>query len=175
MPEGTFTGRFQTIGNVQDADCVLVQEFTPDPSLIPNRDIVRRLIEDRHLKHLPQLVSGSIAIGLERMGQNERVVHVFSGTSADNRGENLGTYGELEQYKEYADNAGYERPALITSGYNVGNIVRQAGKLGIANVIVPPNLPRSFDSRSPQIWTRNRILWSVFALPRVGALALKGH
>lgn len=175
LPEGTLTGRYTPIGDVLDADSVIVQEFSPDAALIPNQDIMQRLVGDNHLRHLPQLVSGSLARALEREGQNERIVHVFDGPSADNHGENLGTYGELEQYKEYANQVGYERPAIVTSAYNALNIVRQAGKLGITGIIVPPNLPRSFDSRSPQLWTKNHLLWATLAPVRIGMLALKGH
>lgn len=182
LPEGTISGHYPPTPDesLVQADSIVVQELGSDPRLTSNLQIVDRLDllltePNVPLEDYPLFVSGSIAKILKRREENNGVAYnveqVFEGSSADNHGENLGTYGELQQFRE----SGRERPIFVTSGYNVGNIVRQANKLGITEGMVPRDLPRRFDSRSEQLWTKNHALWVIGAVPRIGLLALKGH
>jgi len=181
-PKGTFTGIHPPLGEAGDGNCVIVQELGSDPTLRSNQEIVDFLLADERLRPLPLFVSGSIAKEIaRRKAENPSlpigpVVLAFEGPSADNRHENLGTYGELAQYRAvtYLHPREYDKPVLVTSGYNVGNVVRQAGLLDI-DVIVPARLPRSFDWRSKQLWTKAWPLWALTSHWRIHRLKRHGH
>jgi hypothetical protein len=177
LPEGTLSGRCSPIGDVADGNCLVVQELGSDPDLRSNRDIVDYVYTEgnERLASLPKFVSGSIAQILRGRGHGNEIVLAFEGPSATNRGENLGTYGELRQYADYSTKHGrYNRPIFVTSGYNMGNIWRQARLLGIGGII-PPNLPRSFDIHSDQLWTKHWALWALTSKLRLHLLEAEGH
>jgi hypothetical protein len=176
LPEGTLSGVHQQVGESRDANCALMLEFGSDPDLYTNGAIAERLLLDEGLRSLPLFVSGSLKRALEERGAIVDIVHSFQGPSAGNFQENLGTFGELEQFRDNRDPEEHSRPVVITNGHNVGNVLRQAGILGIREgMIVPPRLPRNFDRRSKQVWTKGKLPWLLGALPRHLMLLGTGH
>lgn len=57
--------------------------------------------------------------------------------------------------------ASSDGPALVTSSHLAPRAVAIARKKGLTNLIVPPGLPRAFDRKSAQWWTRNRFFWAL--------------
>jgi hypothetical protein len=179
LPEGTISGNYQPVGNVEAADCVLAQEFGSDPELRTNQAIIDYVLGSERLRSLPMFVSGSLAAVLRQRRADENIVYTFQGPSAANLEENLGTYGELSQFRQQRDPTDHAQPVLITNAHNVGNILRQARLLEVdEGMIVPEGLPRNFDWRSAkhgQLWTAHPALWAMGAVPRHLLLRAKGH
>jgi len=176
LPEGTISGIHRPVGNIREADCVIMQEFGSDPELETNQAIIDYVLLSETICTLPLFVSGSLAVALQARGARANVVHTFEGPSAEGMQENTGTFGELEQFKEARNPIAHARPALVTNGHNVGNILRQAGILEIdEGMIVPEGLPRNFDWRSNQIWTKHKALWMPGAILRDPMLRARGH
>lgn len=172
-PEGTYSGYHQPLGNKNDADCLVLQELGDNAELTSNRETLDYVVADEQLVSLPAFVSNSLTMAAQLRGI--QVVRSFQGPSANNRAENTGTYGELEQLKSFMDEADYKSPVFVTSGHNIGNILRQAKLVEINGIIVPPDLPHSFDIHSGQVWTKHRLLWALTSRLRIARLIAKGH
>ena len=179
LPKGTLSGYPETIGEIADADSVLMMEFGSDPTLRTNEAIVDYVYRNEILRDLPMFVSGSIAKILQAREYPMDDVQVFKGPSAAGVSENTGTYGELLQLHDYRiEHPGkFERPVLATVGYNAGNIRRQSelDTLNLTGLIVPEGLPRLFDWRSDQLWTKMWPFWAMVAPVRHRRLIGKGH
>lgn len=187
VPDGTYTGHPKPIGEIVDGNAVIAQELGSNPEgpdLQSNVDIAEYILADQKLYSLPIFASASIAKILRRrreeLGIDLNIVHEFTGPSADNHGENTGTYGELRQYLDYLKRPGvepgqYSKPIFVSSGYNAGNIYRQAQLLKIQGGIVPDNLPRSFDRASKQFWTQHRLFWMLTSYERIRRLKREKH
>ncbi len=59
---------------------------------------------------------------------------------------------------------------IVAQAHHVGRVAMQARKLGI-NPLIPAGLPRRFDRRSKQLWTRDLGFWVPYEL--LGSLELK--
>ncbi len=174
-PEGSINGKYPIVGVRDDIGCVVLQEFGSDPGLRPNREIIEYYCCQKPIQGYPLFASASIASVLPRYTPEARLVGSFEGVSATNRGENLGTFGELQQLVDYMREKGIKgSPLLISSAYNMGNILRQAGVLGI-DPITLAGYPGSFDPRSKQLWTKHRLAWVLTSRLRVAVLRAKGH
>ena len=178
LPPGTLSGHNQPLGDPANAKARAGLEFGPlaesGPPLKSNIEIAQ-FIEVRHDQlPLPLFVSHSLEVALRYIRSNVPITDVFSGSSAKGFHENTGTHGELRQLLRMMDLYNCGDPELITSGYNIGNVILQAQMLGI-NPSAPGDLPRSFDYRSSQIWTNSRVAWTIAAVPRIYMLRKKGY
>lgn len=178
LPEGTWTGHYPAVSHPSGPDVRLALEFShrsadSEPGQ-PNIEIAQRLELAQDESFLPVFASLSIVRALEYMRSDIEVAEIFEGPSAKGLNENTGTWGELSQAKTLMQSYECSRPEILTSGYNIGNVVIQAHALGL-DPLVPNNLPRSFDSQSDQPWTRNRALWTILAVPRIYKLRKNGH
>jgi len=177
LPDGTISGRPQPIGDVSNADCMLMQEFGSDPDLNTNEAIINYALERPEIWALPQFVSGSLAKRMAQRGLGENIAYTFEGKSARGVSENLGTYGEWVQFFDAATPAGMQTPVLVTNGHNAGNSYRQGLLFGIESVL-PENLPHGFDwrsIRSGQLWTANWACWALTAQLRHHLLLKNDH
>ncbi len=179
LPKGTFSGNYPPSPIDPKPDVRFILEFSHRPEELPpglpNIELAQRLEEAEEIEGvLPNFASHSIVRALEYIRSDVKITRVFEGPSASGMSENTGTYGELEQGMGWMAELGYSRPEIITSGYNIGNVVLQAVKLGM-NPIVPDKLPCSFDPRSDQPWTRNWSMWVGAAIPRIYKLRKSGH
>jgi len=177
LPAGTFSGHTDEVGDVAHANCAVIQELTSDGSLRPNQEILDYAADKLTLSRLPIAASHSLVPGLQERDLAGQIVLTFLGPSADNMGENTGTYGEVLQYKQFAvANPQYNRPLFISSAYNIGNILRQARLLKVPDIAAPDDLPRThFDWRSDQLWTKNWALWALTAKLRIEILKHNRH
>jgi hypothetical protein len=181
VPDGTYTGRPKTVGNIALADSVTMHEVTDDPNRLTNQSLVEFVYSNEQLRDLPKFVSGSIAMAIRAGKRSMENVHVFEGPSAKGASENTGTYGELRQLRDYrADNPKeFRNTVVVTLGQNAGNIMRQSqlDDLQLTGLIVPPNLPRRFGFGSPfkQWWTSNWLAWVVSSRLRISILKRNKH
>jgi hypothetical protein len=181
LPQATLSGRHPAVGDLTEANAVLLMEFGSDPELASNVALLDYIAANGGLQSLPMFVSRSLADTVAARGWNGEIVQVFQGPSAAGVHENTGTFGELSQYasarRVYPGQ--YDRPALVHNGHNVGTVLRQAGILGFAgDVIVPPGLPHNFDVRSlrhGQPWTAHWLAWVATAHVRDHLLRHRGH
>lgn len=69
-----------------------------------------------------------------------------------------GTWGTLNAAKQYMDAHQLTRPLMVAQAWHVSRVAKQAAKLDM-NSILPKGLPRNFDKRSSQFWTRSVYFW----------------
>jgi hypothetical protein len=178
LPPGTINARHEVIGDSGLVEVRAGLEFSHRsnrfPVGSPNLAIAARMAEDQQLIELPIIASQTVADGLRQVTPGIQVTKVFDGPSAKGLQENTGTYGELEQLKRFMFAHDYRSVALYSSAYNIGNIIRQSGLLGL-DIVVPPNMPRGFDRHSDQLWTQNWFFWTALAVPRIRSLRRSGH
>jgi hypothetical protein len=98
------------------------------------------------------------------------VSHVVEGPITNIKAQGLGTWGTFLSAQQYMQEKGLHSPLLVAQAYHVTRSARQAAKLGI-QVIMPEGLPRQFDWRSKQLWTKSVWLW--IPCNTLGSLLLK--
>lgn len=175
VPDGTYDGKPQPIGDLALADSISLQEFGSDGTLASNLASIEYVFTGPYsekLEALPIYVSHSIYEVLQKQRRANRVAEVYQGPSARNFTENTGTYGEAIQLKAMLGRDQLHHPALVTSGFNAGMIYEQGRQLGI-DAIIPPDLPRVFDRRSSQLWTKSRVAWMATTQLRIALLRAK--
>lgn len=168
---GSFSGEYEPRGDEREADCVLAHEFAvakQGPGSV-NRELARFVLS-KYAGEYPLLLAHRIADALEGLDPYISVAHRFTGESATLTGQHTGSWGELEQAAAYMRAHDLHHPILVAQAFHVGRVALQAEKIGL-DPIVPPGLPRRFDRRSVQPWTRNRALWAIREFP--GAYVLK--
>jgi hypothetical protein len=164
------------VGTVAAVNCLALLEFTPNANLRPNRLLLDFISADEQLMSLPAFVSASLKSAAQRRGI--QVIRSFDGTSARGVKENLGTFGELYLLKQYMKTDGHDSVVGITDGHNIGNVKRQADKIGVPNFVIPPDLPHAFDLKALmylQPWTAMWPAWAITARLRQMLLERNGH
>ena len=150
------TGRYEPVGDPLQADCVIAHSFGTETGpgsvnhaiaqlAIEHTLLGRSLIVDR------MLVDDVKVIGLEPD-------FIAEGPISDIKGGGLGTWGALLLIRAYMDEYELNKPLTVAQAFHASRVAAQSIKLGM-EPILPPGLPRNFDFRSKQIWTKNRLLW----------------
>jgi hypothetical protein len=162
-------GYYETSGNPKLADCIIGHSFG---TLTGESSVNRALAE-----YILGLCEGRPIIA-DRMlveafpGKDEQVAHVVEGPISNLIGQGVGSWGTLVEACAYMQEHGLYLPAMVAQAHHIGRVVMQAEKLGITSV-VPPDVPRTFDGASGQIWTRSVLWW----VPREigGSLVLRAQ
>ncbi len=150
------TGRYEQVGDPLQADCVIGHSFGTETGpgsvnhaiaqiAVDHTLLGRQLIVDR------MLVEDVKAIGLEPD-------FIAEGPISDINGGGLGTWGALLLIRAYMVANEINKPLTVAQAFHASRVADQTIKLGM-EPILPPDLPRKFDTRSKQIWTKNRLLW----------------
>ncbi len=137
--------------NRSDADCVVALSFgraSSESMRDPNRDIGR-------------LAS---RFGLPVIAQRETASYCrqpFAIVGANRY--YTDTWTALSEAKLLMDGSGFSKAVLVAHGAHITRAQRQAVKLKLL-CSVPKSLPRIWDKRSLQWWTRSPWLWRVHEL-----------
>ena len=154
-------------------DCVIANSFgtSRGPSSVNAK--IRSVAEAFaliHGVHIPLIMDETLSKSYYHY-QSE-VDHVVRGPVSDTVGNGVGTWGVLEEARDFMAEHRLSRPLLIGQAYHVNRIAVQARSREIAlEPILMGYMPREFDKKSTQVWTRSLALW----VPRelLGALVLK--
>jgi hypothetical protein len=84
---------------------------------------------------------------------------VIEGEPSSFTGKGVDAEYVLEKSVEYMNKNNLENPILVCQASQVGRIALQLIKLG-KSPIVPKDLPKEFDPKSSQFWTRHKLLWA---------------
>ena len=153
------TGKYADRGNVLDADCVIGHSFgsRDDGPGIVNQLLAEYIINYTH-SDLPLIVQQEIAQAL--VGSDRMPAHIISGNPSSLLGSGLDSWTVTSEAKRYMQENGLSRPILVAQAYHIGRVCLETEKQGIAEVIVPRNLPKEFDPLSSQKWTTHRYAWA---------------
>ncbi len=162
-------GRYEPIGNPQDADVIVGHSF----GTMTSEDSTNRAIADFAME-----AAEGRPIVADRMlvdafpGKDEDVDFVVEGPISNGVGQGVGSWGTLVEAKAYMEQKDLRAALMVGQANHIGRVVMQAKKLGITS-IVPANLPNRFDPQSEQRWTRSMGMW----LPReiIGSLVLRAQ
>ncbi len=160
-------GRYEEIGNPDDADVIVGHSF----GTLVSADSANRAIADFALH-----AAGGRPIVADRMLVNafphsdEDVNYVVEGPISNGIGQGVGSWGTLVEAKAFMEREDLKTALMIGQAHHIGRVAMQAKKLGIP-LIVPANLPDRFDPESEQRWTRSLGMW----LPRevIGSFVLR--
>ena len=169
--ESSISGKYQLIGDIHEADCVIGQSFGAcehEPGLVNGQ--LANYIASRAIKNLPLLLQSEIAESLP--DSVRRPALVINGQPSVSMGGELDTWSVLSQAREYMTENSLNQPLIVAQAYHVGRVALQAMRLDM-EPIVHYGYPRDFDPESTQWWTRNLILWSIREVPGIAYLKLK--
>jgi len=167
----TLTGTYEVIGNPMNADCVIGQSFGasehgPGAANIHLASFILDNCQGR-----PLILQSEIADAV--MGAAP-VACVVQGKPSTAGGGELDSWRVLEEAADYMKQNQFSRPLLVAHAYHVGRVAMQAKRQGL-EPIVPPGLPRAFDAKSTQPWTRNPRSWAAREIPGLAYLRFKGR
>lgn len=165
------TGNYETLGNPAEADCVIGQSFGAaehGPGYV--NELLAGYIIDKAEDGLPLLLQSEIANSLA--SESRKPSLIIGGNPSTYIGGELDSWAVLLRARAYMEEHDLYRPLLVAQAFHVGRVSLQALKQGM-EPIIPPGLPRQFDSESAQFWTRSQRLW----VPRelVGLAYLKAR
>jgi hypothetical protein len=158
---------YEATGEIADADCVIGHSFgTSINTGSVNDHLATQMLY--YADGRPMIADRTLADALPSGADS--MAFVVEGEVTNIKAEGVGTWGTLVEAHQYMEDEGLESPIMIAQAYHISRVVRQAAKLGISS-IVPTDLPRHFDKKSEQIWTRSAYLWIPFNA--LGSLLLK--
>ena len=170
-PTGTFTGNYQPSGDIEQADSLIVFTFGFGPNQSPgasNESLADFAVGLRqNLGSIALLATKEVSLAI-----NEPIDLVMDSDLVGWSGVGTGTWGELQQAKQFLDQNNLDRTIVVAQSYHVGRVAAQAAKLDI-DPIVPEGLPSNFTPNSIQSWTRNRLQWTIRTVPGNLVLALQ--
>lgn len=160
-------GRYEAVGNPADADLVIGHSF----GTMTDEQSVNRALAD----FIQESADGRPIVADRTLvdafpGRDDDVDHIVEGQITNTVGQGVGSWGTLVEAHDFMERADLHRPLMVGQAFHIGRVVMQARRLGIDS-IVPADLPRQFEPRSEQPWTRSLGLW----LPReiLGSLVLR--
>lgn len=65
-----------------------------------------------------------------------------------------------------------QNTVVLAQAFHIGRLAVLAQKMNLGEIIAPKNLPREFDSKSAQKWTRNHARWMIREVPYEILIAL---
>ncbi len=150
-----------------EADCVIGHSFgtSTDESSV-NNSLARMMLllaEDRPMIADRTLVNSSPNLDM-------LMAHIVEGGVTNIKAQGVGTWGTLVEAESFMGDHNLHNPIMVAQAYHIGRVIKQAKVLGITS-FVPDDLPRYFDKRSDQVWTRSAALWLPFNT--LGSLLLK--
>lgn len=149
------TGHYDQLGNPADADVIIGHSFgTSTHHESPNGRLARFILDSEDGQ--PVVVDRTLA---EAFPKSHLIDVVVDGAVSDVLGSTGGSWEILEVAKEYMDTEGLAHPLMVAQAFHIGRVAMQAKKIGMADIIVPANLPTAFDKVSDQVWTRSSALW----------------
>lgn len=153
------TGNYRIFGNPFDMDCIIGLSFgTSETPTSPNGQLARYAV-DAAMYDTPLILEKGIVNALPPFSPKPAMV--YDGAVSDTLNTQGGSWGVLKQAKEYMDEEGLANPMLVAQAFHVPRVIREAFNLGM-NPIVPPGLPRDFDTKAPkQWWTRSQQQWAL--------------
>lgn len=155
---GAVTGNYERRWHYPERiDCIQVHSFGSDVSAASvNRQLAEYALDEAKAEDLPILADQNAA---KAFPEDTKRPIVVAGSIGEGIFEDRpGTWGALLAMQEIMDENGWKHPELVGHAFHVGRITLQAAKLGM-HPRVPAGLPRKFDWRSGQLWTRNRVFW----------------
>lgn len=168
------TGKYTKIGNPYEADCVIGQSFGAaehGPGYV--NELLAKYIVENTTEGLPLLLQNEIAAALpEDFPKPALIVEGKPSTAA---GDELDTWGVLQQVYAYMKENNLHRPLLVAQAFHIGRVTLQAKTQGMHGLIVPAGLPREFDPNSIQKWTTTQMEWAKREIPGIPILKYKLH
>jgi hypothetical protein len=162
-------GQYEVTGDIADADVIVGHSFgTSTYRESPNSALAQFILDNENGQ--PIIVDRTLADAFPKSSLLDLVV---GGAVSNSIGTVGGSWEVLVQAKEYMDAIELTRPLMVAQAFHIGRVAMQAERIGMHNVIIPPDLPRIFDEKSKQLWTRSFGLW----VPRevVGSFALRSR
>ena len=168
---GSALGNYETKGAIESADCIIGHSFgTLTDATSANAEIARYLLG---FDTLPTIVDRTLANAFPASPEGiEQLVEIVEGQTSNAVGRGVGAWGTLLKAKEYMNKNDLHKPIMIAHACMIGRVVAQAQHKNIdIKSIVPADLPKPFDAKSKQPWTRSLALW----VPRevVGSVVLR--
>lgn len=142
---------YPTSGSPSDFDCAIGSSFGTDitPEGVNIRIVEELLFWARLKRNVPIAIDEMLTnIWPDKVAEPEVVV----------KEQELATWSGLLLAKAFMAEDHLERPLIVGHYYLARRIALQARKLGM-EPIVPPWLPRQFDSSSQQFATRGKVRW----------------
>lgn len=161
------TGHYNQVGNLADADIIIGHSFgTSTHHESPNGALAQFILENENGQ--PIVVDRTLA---DAFPKSQLIDVVVDGAVSSVTGSTGGSWEILKAAKDYMCTEELECPLLVAQAFHIGRVAMQAEKIGMANIIVPADLPTVFDKESNQVWTRSAGLW----VPRevAGSFALR--
>lgn len=150
------TGRYEQAGEPLLADCVIAHSFGTETGPGSANHAIAQLAIDHTLLGRPLLVDRMLVEDTNNIGLVPDFI--AEGPVTGLKGDGLGTWGALLLIRAYMDEHELNKPLTVAQAFHASRVAAQSKKLGM-EPILPPDLPRKFDIRSKQIWTKNRLLW----------------
>ncbi|MDB5166614.1 MAG: hypothetical protein JWM37_686 [Candidatus Saccharibacteria bacterium] len=173
--EGTFTGAYTPSdpAEIAAANNVIGHEFAaaPDGLGALNIALAENLAENFADKQL--YIAHSISKALKIVAPEISPSGIFLPVSSDTTASEGGTWSELIQYKEMTGESDLS-PILFAQAYHIGRVSLQAKKAKL-NPLLPPDMPKQFDTDSIQWWCRGPLRWGIRELPGALVLRHRGH
>lgn len=177
--KGTFTGNYETRGDLERASIVAAHEFA-----VPIRgngrahEAMARIIagSDR-LMRLPKMLSQNVAAALIELEPGIEITEddILGGESSGMMGGGVGTRGEIAQLKaRMIREFGSVVPSVhLGHAQHIGRIGLQAAAQGLDTIILP-GYPDGFDDNTTQPQCRSGLVWAAHELVGVPYLHLTG-
>jgi len=162
-------GHYETIGNPDDADCVIGHSFgTLTGEGSANRALAHFILDNAAGR---PVVADHMLVNSFLHG-DDTVSYVIDGPIVNYVGQGVGSWGTLVGAKAFMEQEGLNSALMVAQKHHIGRVMMQAKKLNMLT-IAAPNLPGHFDPDSDQIWTRSLAMW----LPReiIGSLVLRAQ
>jgi hypothetical protein len=175
-PVGMLSGGYEAAGDPLASDIISVHEWGPcepvpgttsvDPGEI-NRQLATMALEMQVDRFRPIVGTYAISAALTQLlGQPAEVDYLVRDRS--------GTVGEIQMLLYAMEAEGYTMPALLANGRHIGRVAMHARHEGIANYVIPPNLPVGFRPESSQLGIRSLPLWIAHEALGIPLLHAKG-
>lgn len=164
-------GKYETVGAIENADCIIGHSFgTITDKNSVNAEIARYILG---LNPLPTLVDRTLANAFPAYPDGiEQIAAIAEGPVSNTVGQGVGAWGALQEAQEYMSAHNLSKPILVAHACMVGRLAAQTRHRSFTmEAIVPPDLPRNFEPKSEQLWTRTQALW----VPRevIGSVVLR--
>lgn len=163
-------GRYAAVGDPEAADAIIGHSFGTDISDSGvNGQLAKFILGIANGR--PIIADLMLVNAFPKAKRN--IAHVVDGPISNTFGQGVGTWGTLLEAKDFMDKNGYKLAMQVAHACHVGRVFMQAKKLDMASV-VPPGLPRQFDSGSnKQRFTRSLPLWVLREVP--GSIILRAQ
>lgn len=174
------TGRYKLRGTLEAADSIVGLSFgmrcdeagkicEPDPSNAALARFIEHLDKQRNL---PKYLQHEITEHLKNPG----IEHVKLNVTRSKRRKQLylDTFEVLRQAKIELQRDNKTKPVIVAHAFHVPRVEAIARHMGFETVVLP-GLPRVWDGKSSQIWTKNYLFWIFREFPALVLYKLKHY